>query len=256
MRRHSVGIHPGRANKQPSRAHEISYHGSTLVDRPSVRPQLTSQRNLLSSHSVRPPAPSQHSFDCRSFPKPTAHTPCRSTVSVDFSFDPGIICQEVEGKKRLQKELPCPSQGMKEGSPKQGCMCGGFLSRSFDRGGGEAGENNQASLVSGLRCQYGCRRFQEELMGSWQAHVHSSAGRSPHIDPRAQMARQGQIKNMEVVEDFESRPHKLLTFLAESVKELQELSGLKMPGYNGGKLAGRSKTEGSKEGNGVPEERR
>ena len=43
------------------------------------------------------------------------------------------------------------------------------------------------------------------------------------------MARQGQIKNMEVMEDFESRPHKLLTFLVESDKELQELSELKMP---------------------------
>ena len=32
---------------------------------------------------------------------------------------------------------------------------------------------------------------------------------------------QGKIKNMEVVEDFQSRPHKAVTFLVEREKEIQ-----------------------------------
>ena len=61
----------------------------------------------------------------------------------------------------------------------------------------------------------------------------------------------GKIKKMEVVEDFESRPHKAVTFLEERDKELQEVRELKMPkalpGYSGGKLSGRSKAEGGGE---------
>ena len=36
--------------------------GAPLLDRLSVEPRLTFQRNLRSSHSVRPPSPLQHSF--------------------------------------------------------------------------------------------------------------------------------------------------------------------------------------------------
>ena len=39
---------------------------------------------------------------------------------------------------------------------------------------------------------------------------------------------QGQIKNMVVVEDFESRPHKA-AFLAERDMEFQELRDVRMP---------------------------
>ena len=36
--------------------------------------------------------------DFRSFPKPTALTPCRSTLSVDFDFSSNTVCQDVQGK--------------------------------------------------------------------------------------------------------------------------------------------------------------
>ena len=39
----------------------------------------------------------------------------------------------------------------------------------------------------------------------------------------ASQSPQGEIKNMEVVEDFEPRPHKEVTFLVERDKEIQEL---------------------------------
>ena len=40
---------------------------------------------------------------------------------------------------------------------------------------------------------------------------------------------QGKIKNMEVVEDFESRPHKVVTFLVDRDEEIQEVRELKVP---------------------------
>ena len=50
---------------------------------------------------------------------------------------------------------------------------------------------------------------------------------------------QGNIKMMDVVEDFESRPQKALTFVVKRNMETQEVSKLKMPkalwGYSGGK---------------------
>ena len=62
---------------------------------------------------------------------------------------------------------------------------------------------------------------------------------------------QGKIKNMDVVEDFESRPHKAVTLLAARDKEFQMCREQKMPkaipGFNGGKLPGRSNVEGRKE---------
>ena len=55
----------------------------------------------------------------------------------------------------------------------------------------------------------------------------------------------GKISQMEVVEDFESRPHKAASFVVEREKEMQEWNEQKMPkalpGYSGGKLPGRSK---------------
>ena len=64
---------------------------------------------------------------------------------------------------------------------------------------------------------------------------------------------------MEVVEEFESEPHKSVTFLVERDKEFQMWRGQKMPkalpGFSGGKLPGRSKVgkereeeEGEEEG--------
>ena len=56
---------------------------------------------------------------------------------------------------------------------------------------------------------------------------------------------QGKIKNMEVVEDFEPRPHKAVTFSEEREKELQVSREQKkpkaLPGFSGGKHPGRSK---------------
>ena len=39
----------------------------------------------------------------------------------------------------------------------------------------------------------------------------------------------GKLENMEGVEDFESRPHKVVTFLVEGDREIQEVRELKMP---------------------------
>ena len=63
---------------------------------------------------------------------------------------------------------------------------------------------------------------------------------------------QGKIKIMEVVEDFESKPRKAVTFLVEREEEIQDWRELKMkkktlPGFSGGKLPGRSRAEGGRE---------
>ena len=51
----------------------------------------------------------------------------------------------------------------------------------------------------------------------------------------------GKISQMEVVEDLELRPHKAVSFLIESEKEMQEWSEQKLPkvlpGYSGGRFA-------------------
>ena len=57
---------------------------------------------------------------------------------------------------------------------------------------------------------------------------------------------------MKVMEDFESRPHKAVSFMAEKDREIQEWREQQMPkalsGFSGGKLPGRSKAEkGSEE---------
>ena len=58
---------------------------------------------------------------------------------------------------------------------------------------------------------------------------------------------------MEVVEDFESRPHKAVSFVVEREKEIQEWNEQKLPkvlpGYSGGRLPERStKVKGREEG--------
>ena len=54
-----------------------------------------------------------------------------------------------------------------------------------------------------------------------------------------------------MIEDSESKPHKLVTSQVERDKDCQELRELKMPnaspGFSGGKLPGRSKAEGGPE---------
>ena len=56
---------------------------------------------------------------------------------------------------------------------------------------------------------------------------------------------------MKVVEDFESRPQKAVSFLEEREKEIQEWNEQKMlmalPDYSGGRLPGRSTKERSRE---------
>ena len=56
---------------------------------------------------------------------------------------------------------------------------------------------------------------------------------------------------MEVVEDFEWRPHKAVSFVVERDKEVQEWNEQKMPkalpGYGGGRLPGRSTKEKGRE---------
>ena len=57
-------------------------------------------------------------------------------------------------------------------------------------------------------------------------------------DVIASQSLQGKIEDMEVVEDFESRPHKTVSFLVERDKDTQELCELKvptaLPGCSGG----------------------
>ena len=58
---------------------------------------------------------------------------------------------------------------------------------------------------------------------------------------------------MKVIEDFESRPHKAVTFVVERGKKRQELNEQQvpkaLPGYSGGRLPGRNTEEkGRKEG--------
>ena len=58
---------------------------------------------------------------------------------------------------------------------------------------------------------------------------------------------------MRVVEDFESRPHKAVSFVVEREKEIQEWNERKLPkvlpGYSGGRLPGRdTKERGREEG--------
>ena len=47
-----------------------------------------------------------------------------------------------------------------------------------------------------------------------------------------------QISPMEVMEDFESRPHKAVSFVVENENDMQECNEQKLPGYIGGGLPG------------------
>ena len=47
-----------------------------------------------------------------------------------------------------------------------------------------------------------------------------------------------QISPMEVVEDFESRPHKAVSFVVESENDMQEWNEQKLLGYSGRGLPG------------------
>ena len=61
----------------------------------------------------------------------------------------------------------------------------------------------------------------------------------------------GKISQMEVVEDFVSRPHKAVSFVVGSEKEMQEWYEQKLPkvlpGYSGGRLPRRSRKETRRE---------
>ena len=57
----------------------------------------------------------------------------------------------------------------------------------------------------------------------------------------------GKISQMEVVEDFESRPHEAVSFVVKREKEMQEWNEQKLPkvlpGYSRGRPPGRSANE-------------
>ena len=61
----------------------------------------------------------------------------------------------------------------------------------------------------------------------------------------------GKSSQMKVVEDFESRPHKAVSFVVERDKEIQEWNEQKLPevlpGYSGRRLPRRSTEEARKE---------
>ena len=56
---------------------------------------------------------------------------------------------------------------------------------------------------------------------------------------------EGRISDMQVLEDFEPRPHKAVTFVVQRGKERQEWNEQKLPnalpGYSGGRLPGKEK---------------
>ena len=68
----------------------------------------------------------------------------------------------------------------------------------------------------------------------------------------------GNISQMKVVEVFESRPHKAVSFVAERGKEVQDCNEQKLPkvlpGYSGGKLPGRNTKEKRREEGEVDED--
>ena len=67
----------------------------------------------------------------------------------------------------------------------------------------------------------------------------------------ASHSHQGHVKNMEVVEDFESRPHKAVTFLVARDKKFQVRREQNMPkaqaGFSGGQLPAKSKVDEGRE---------
>ena len=67
----------------------------------------------------------------------------------------------------------------------------------------------------------------------------------------------GRISQMEVVEDFESRPHEAVSFVVKREKEVKEWNEQKMPkvlsGYSGGRLPGRGTKERGREEGAVDE---
>ena len=68
---------------------------------------------------------------------------------------------------------------------------------------------------------------------------------------KACSSQKGEISDMKVIEDFESRPHKAVTFVVERGKEKQEWNEQELPkaqlGYSGGRLPGRSTEEKGRE---------
>ena len=74
--------------------------------------------------------------------------------------------------------------------------------------------------------------------GEWVGKVH---------DVIACSSLKGRIPDMKVIEDFESRLHKAVTFVVERGKERQEWNEQELPkavpGYSGGRLPGRSTEE-------------
>ena len=61
----------------------------------------------------------------------------------------------------------------------------------------------------------------------------------------------GRISDTQVIEDFESRPHKAVSFIVERGKERQEWNKQKLwkalPGHSGGRLPGRCTEEKGRE---------
>ena len=94
-------------------------------------------------------------------------------------------------------------------------------------------------------------RFQREQM-QVAAPSETSTGRSKGqkgewIERTYEYVLAKKISHMKVVEYFESRPHKAVSFVVEKEKEIQEWNEQKLPkvllGHSGGKLKGRSAKE-------------
>ena len=61
----------------------------------------------------------------------------------------------------------------------------------------------------------------------------------------------GKFSQMEAVEDFESRPHKAVSFVVERERKIQEWNEQTLPkvlpGHSGGRVPGRSAKESARE---------
>ena len=107
---------------------------------------------------------------------------------------------------------------------------------SADGSSGQAGENLHAPFAGGVWCQHGTPRTSDGASGSRRD---AFSLRRQQLDlslvgPQANnvigsKSLLGNIKNMNVVEDFVWRPNKAVTVLVEKDKGIQEVRELKIP---------------------------
>ena len=100
-----------QSNEQSLRAHQFARQGWTLVDRPSVKPELPSQRNLFLKPQDAPTVTFRTFIFLTCFVLqlqifPGTHSPdtMQTNPSFDFSFSSGTIWQAVQGTQECVVE--------------------------------------------------------------------------------------------------------------------------------------------------------